>query len=132
MERLRGDGRLQGLVLSVLLPGLMWMGTGGLLRANPSGGVVTHGAATIDGSVEGHLKVFQSSNRAVINWEEFNIGAGELTEFIQPGRGSVALSRVVSGNPSSIYGTLKANGGHILINTAGILVAPAGWWTWAG
>ena len=94
--------------------------------SNPSGGVVTHGGVEIDGLDPAHLKIFQSTDKAIINWQDFSIGQGEITQFFQPGKSSVALNRVVSGNPSAIYGQLKANGGIMLINPNGILVGASG------
>lgn len=108
----------------MLIPGLALLPPG--VRANPSGGVVAAGLAEINAENPAHLMIFQQSNRAIINWQDFNIAAGEITEFIQPGVDAMALSRVVSGNPSAIYGLLKANGGHILVNQNGILVGPGG------
>ncbi len=95
------------------------------LIGNPSGGTVTQGSATF--SVDaGHLTVNQSSHRAVINWQDFSIQPGELTKFNQPSPSSAALSRVVGVNPSSIYGTLQANGQIYLVNPHGILIGPTG------
>jgi len=95
------------------------------LMANPSGGAVAQGTATISGGA-GNLFINQSSDRAVINWQNFSIQQGELTQFIQPNSSSATLSRVTGGDPSSIYGTLSANGQIFLVNPNGILVGPAG------
>ena len=51
----------------------------------PSGEAVTAGSATFDRPAEGQLNVNQSSHRAVINWDSFNIGEKAKTEFFQPG-----------------------------------------------
>ncbi|NNE91957.1 MAG: filamentous hemagglutinin N-terminal domain-containing protein, partial [Verrucomicrobiales bacterium] len=115
---------MQRLVLSLLLPAFAALPPN--LQANPTGGVVVHGGVGFEGLDTGHLKILQSTDKAIINWQDFSIQAGEVTEFIQPGRGSLALNRVVSGNPSAIFGTLKANGGVMLINTNGILVGAGG------
>lgn len=124
LKRLRLASALQAAVITALAPGLLLFPTSGW--SNPTGGVVAHGAAEINADIAGHLKVLQQSNRAVINWESFSISAGEITEFVQPSASAIALSRVIGGNPSAIYGTLKANGGHILVNQNGILVGPGG------
>src|SRR5262245_56908107 len=89
-------------------------------KANPLGEQVAAGSATFnrDGST---LNV-TTSDRAVINWQDFSIGAGELTRFLQPNASSAVLNRVVSGNPSSILGSLQANGQVYLVNPNGILV----------
>jgi len=91
----------------------------GAALANPQGGVVSNGSATIQQS-PGSTVIQQNSQQAIINWQSFNIGSGETTHFQQP-TGGVALNRV---NPqqgaSQIFGTLSATGQIILINQAGI------------
>ncbi|NBT48674.1 MAG: filamentous hemagglutinin N-terminal domain-containing protein, partial [Actinobacteria bacterium] len=77
--------------------------------ANPVGEQVVGGAATFqrDGN---KLTVNQATDRMAVNWQSFNIGAGESTHFNMPSSTSAALNRVIGGNPSSIYGSLSANG----------------------
>ena len=93
--------------------------------ANPSGGVVTSGSATI-GSSGSTLTVNQTTDRAIINWNDFSIASGETTRFVQPSATSAALNRVTSANTSSIIGTLSANGQIYLINPNGITVGAGG------
>jgi filamentous hemagglutinin family protein len=95
------------------------------LSANPTGGQVASGSASIT-TVPGTVTVNQGSNIAIINWQTFSIGAGELTKFIQPSSTSAALNRVLGGQTSIIDGTLSANGQIYLINGNGILVGPGG------
>lgn len=88
--------------------------------ANPNGGQVIKGNATITRS-QSQVIIQQKSQKAIINWKKFNIGANQTTSFIQP-KGGVILNRVV-GQPfaaSRIFGTLNATGKIILINPAGI------------
>jgi filamentous hemagglutinin family protein len=95
--------------------------------ANPQGGQVVGGAASIQGQGTPTVTVTQSSQNAIINWYTFNIGAGETTQFIQPNAGAIALNRVTGGlGPSTIYGHLKANGRIFLINPDGIMIGPGG------
>lgn len=96
-----------------------------VLRANPSGGSVAAGTAGIS-SHGSTLTITQGSNRAIINWQDFSISAGETTRFIQPSSSSAMLNRVIGGNPSQIHGRLQANGQVYLINPNGILVGPGG------
>lgn len=100
-------------VLLTLLPGVS--------PANPVGEQVAAGAATFQRAGNA-LTIRQSSDRAVINWQGFSIGASELTKFIQPSASSAVLNRVVSGSPSSLLGQLESNGKVFLINPNGILV----------
>jgi filamentous hemagglutinin family protein len=70
--------------------------------------------------------VNQASQQAIINWNSFNIAAGEKTQFVQPNTSAIALNRI---NPaqgaSQIYGSLSSNGQIILINGAGIHFGPS-------
>ena len=97
-----------------------------LNAANPVGEQVVSGSVSFDRTVPGVLSIGQGSDRAIIDWQDFSIGADNLTKFLQPGASSAALNRVVGGNPSSIYGQLQANGQIFLINPAGILVGASG------
>ncbi len=92
----------------------------GIARANPEGGIVSGGSATItpDGST---LNVIQHTDRAVIDWRSFNIGVGEHTQFYQPNSSSIVVNRVNNADPSQILGTLSANGNVVLINPNGVV-----------
>ncbi|MEJ0071670.1 MAG: hypothetical protein WDO24_26330 [Pseudomonadota bacterium] len=48
-------------------------------NANPQGGSVAGGSASIVASAPGRLDVNQSSDRLIVNWQGFSIGAGEIT-----------------------------------------------------
>lgn len=102
---------------SIAFPPSLW--------ANPTDGVVVGGDASI--SSEGStVTIEQHTDKAIIDWGGFSIGAGELTNFIQLSEFSAVLNRVTGGDPSAIYGTLQANGQVFLINPNGILVGPGG------
>ncbi|MCX6907223.1 MAG: filamentous hemagglutinin N-terminal domain-containing protein, partial [Verrucomicrobia bacterium] len=96
------------------------------LWANPEGGAVVAGGAAINPAGPGALTINQSTMRAIINWQNFSINAGEFTKFIQPSTAAATLNRVLSANPSAIYGTLQANGQIFLLNPNGIVVGPGG------
>ena len=89
--------------------------------ALPEGGHVTHGNASIDyGS--NRVDIHQTSNRAVLEWQSFDIGRDATTEFHQPSSTSTALNRVTgSQDPSKIFGTLKSNGRVVLLNPNGMI-----------
>lgn len=89
----------------------------------PTGGQVAAGVASI-GTNGNTMTVTQSSDRASINWNTFDIGSQAAVNFVQPSSSSVALNRVNSGNASQIFGTLTANGQVYLINSAGVYFAP--------
>jgi len=88
--------------------------------ANPVGGAVSAGAASISSSGT-TTTVVETSNKAVIDWQSFNIASNETTQFIQPSSSSIVLNRINSGNPSQIFGHLDANGNIIILNPSGVL-----------
>lgn len=65
--------------------------------------------------------VQQQTDRVILNWENFNIGAGNTLEFRQPNADSAALNRIFQSDPTQILGRLEANGQVYLINQNGII-----------
>jgi filamentous hemagglutinin family protein len=86
----------------------------------PTGGNVVGGSASI-GQTGNTMTIDQSTNRAAINWQTFNIGSGYTVQFNQPGSTSITLNRVVGGVPSNIQGSLLANGQVWIQNANGVL-----------
>ena len=81
---------------------------------------VTSGRATAVSTTD-TLRVTQQSDRAILNWKSFNIGADGKVIFEQPDASSIALNRIFQNSPSKIFGSLQANGQIYLINQNGIL-----------
>ncbi|MFI4941534.1 MAG: filamentous hemagglutinin N-terminal domain-containing protein, partial [Burkholderiales bacterium] len=96
---------------------------GGGNAALPTNGVVAAGTAAI--GVNGNaMTVNQATQSAIINWGTFNIGSAASVDFVQPNSSATALNRVLSANPSQIYGSLISNGTVFLVNPQGIVVGP--------
>lgn len=87
--------------------------------ANPTGATVVRGNVTI--TQDGNRMIIRASNGSIINYLNFNIGAGEVVRFIQPGDWARVLNRVTSNDPTQILGTLRSNGQIYLVNPAGIM-----------
>lgn len=92
----------------------------------PQFGTVVNGTASIN-STGTQMTVTQTTKGAIINWGEFNIGAGYGVTFDQQfGASSVTLNRVIGfgygygANMSMIDGSLSANGSVFIINPAGV------------
>jgi filamentous hemagglutinin family protein len=85
----------------------------------PTGGQVSAGQASVSAN-GAHMVVNQSSNRAAINWQSFNVGKDAHVQFQQPSAASVTLNRVMSADPSQIFGRISANGQVVLTNPAGV------------
>ena len=86
-----------------------------------TGAVVTSGAADIarTGNV---TNINQSTEKAAINWQTFNIRPDETVNFNQPGASSVTLNRVIGNERSVLEGALNANGQVFLLNSSGVLI----------
>ena len=86
----------------------------------PSGAQVVAGTVSI-ASQTGALAIHQSSNKAIVNWQSFNIGKDAAVNVHQPGVDAALLNRVLSSDPSRILGSLKANGQVFLVNPNGVI-----------
>lgn len=92
--------------------------------ANPTGPDVRNGQVHITGLGGAQVNIEQLTNRAIVNWDSFSIGAQEAVRFLQPSQMAVILNRVTGQDPSQILGSLSANGQVFLINPNGILFGP--------
>ncbi|OGT24904.1 MAG: hypothetical protein A2W47_00185, partial [Gammaproteobacteria bacterium RIFCSPHIGHO2_12_38_15] len=85
---------------------------------------VTSGDVALSQQSLQKLEVTQKSQKAILNWESFNIHEHESVHFKQPENG-ITLNRI---NPrqgvSEIFGKLSSTGRIILINPAGIYFGP--------
>lgn len=91
--------------------------------ALPNGEQVIGGSASFDRSTKNVLNITQKTDRTVINWNRFDIGANATTQFYQPNSSSLAVNRVVGkkDDPTQILGSLKANGRIMVLDRNGVL-----------
>ena len=84
------------------------------------GGWVTSGTASqlINGNT---LQINQHSDKAILNWQSFNVGKENTVNFVQPSASSVALNRIQQQDPSKILGQITANGQVYLYNQNGFI-----------
>ncbi|AMM25089.1 hypothetical protein AX767_12480 [Variovorax sp. PAMC 28711] len=88
-----------------------------------NGGAVTVRAPTALANGGLAMRIDQTSNRAILNWQTFSIGALDRVNIAQPGATSVLLNRVTGAQASTIAGQLTANGHVFLVNPAGVTFA---------
>ncbi|WP_371134980.1 filamentous hemagglutinin N-terminal domain-containing protein, partial [Rhodoferax sp.] len=108
---------LAGVVSSLLSSGAALAAPG--LTELPTGGKLVAGSASISGA-NGHLSIQQSTPRAAIDWQSFNVGSQAQVQFLQPSAASVTLNRVLGGQASEILGRIAANGQVFLVNPSGV------------
>ncbi|TYC59804.1 filamentous hemagglutinin N-terminal domain-containing protein [Rhodobacterales bacterium] len=113
------------LATTAICTGLLGTIGAALAQDLPTGGSVAAGDVSI-GQSGADMTVRQGSDRAIVNWAGFSIGSGNSVTFIQPGSTSAILNRVTGDTPSSIAGSLNANGRVYLINPNGIAITPSG------
>lgn len=87
---------------------------------SPTGGSVVAGTAGISqaGAV---TNINQSSQKAIINWQGFSVGAQNTVNFNQPNSSAATLNRVIGNEQSIIDGAINANGQVFIVNSAGVL-----------
>jgi filamentous hemagglutinin family protein len=102
-----------GQALAQSLPGAL---------TGPAGGQVVAGQAAI-AQAPGRTTITQGTERAAIDWQQFNVGSQHTVQFVQPGQGSWTLNRVVGPDPSVIAGRVQANGGVAIVNQSGVVFA---------
>jgi filamentous hemagglutinin family protein len=89
----------------------------------PTGGQVVAGQATISQTqtpTSATMNINQTSQRAVVNWDSFNVGKNAQVNFNQPNAQAVILNRVTGASASMIDGAVRANGQVVLVNPNGV------------
>lgn len=89
--------------------------------AAPNGANVVHGSVNISQSGSNTV-INQNTDKAIINWNSFDINKGESVLFNQNSSSSIILNRVTNGMPTNIFGSISANGNVFILNQAGVLV----------
>ncbi len=119
-SRSKRGGRARRALLAAALLGAAAPGWAIDATALPSGGRVVAGQASVVQS-GASLDVRQASERLIMDWSRFDIGAQARVGFTQPSAASVALNRVSGGQASTILGQLTANGQVWLLNPQGVV-----------
>lgn len=120
-------GALASAVVGLMLSGGSGAQSPPTITQLPTGGNVARGSATISQTVTAQaaaMVVNQTSQRAVVNWDTFNLGQAASVHFAQPSAQAVTLNRVNDANPSQIYGRITAPGQVYLSNASGVYFSP--------
>ncbi|MCA0961246.1 MBG domain-containing protein, partial [Salipiger bermudensis] len=92
----------------------------------PTGANVAAGNVSIATPGAQTMTITQGSDRAVVNWDSFSVGAGASVDIRQPSSTSAILNRVTGSTDSRIHGRLTANGQVHLVNPNGIFIGKTG------
>ncbi|WP_084360810.1 two-partner secretion domain-containing protein, partial [Hydrogenophaga palleronii] len=111
------------LATATLMSGTAFAQTAPAPHALPSGGQTVAGQTDISSSGS-TMTIDQSSARAAIDWQSFNVGRDAHVRFVQPDANAVALNRVQGPDASQIFGRVTANGQVFLSNPNGVYFAP--------
>lgn len=90
------------------------------INALPTGGQVVAGQSAITQNGN-QLTIVQGSDKSIINWQSYKIGSHAEVNYIQNNANAISLNRVITGDPSAIFGKLNSNGQVWLINPNGVL-----------
>lgn len=112
--------RILGLLITSLFVSNQSQANPPAANALPTGGTVTSGIGSIS-SMGSALSVTQSSQNLFTQFDTFNVGAAASVQFLQPNSSAIAVSRIVGGEVSQIFGRLSANGQLFLLNPRGVV-----------
>lgn len=91
------------------------------VNPQPTGGTVISGQAGINQLNPNTVQINQSSQKAIIQWQTFDVAKGEKVAFETPDKEAITLNRVMGRNASDIEGNLTSNGQLWIINPNGVL-----------
>lgn len=116
-----GAGTSQRPLLLAPLAGALLLATALQAGAQslPQNGHIIAGSASINSSGN-VLNVSQSTQSALIQWQTFNIGAGNRVNFNLPSSQAVSINQITGGTASTIAGQMVSNGQVFLLNPSGI------------
>lgn len=102
-----------------LLGGAATIAIASTAMAGPRGEKVVRG--DVNFTRRGHMTLIEASNNSIINYSSFDILSHESVQFMQPGSNARVLNRIQSQLPTTIDGSLMANGIVYLVNPAGVI-----------
>ncbi|MGE4323811.1 MAG: filamentous hemagglutinin N-terminal domain-containing protein, partial [Sphingobium sp.] len=97
-----------GLQVAAEIDPSLWVGANGPVESAGEGGRTS-------------VTVEQTEQKAILNWDSFNVGRETDLKFNQGGSDWVVLNRVHDATASQIHGTINAPGTVLILNQNGIL-----------
>jgi filamentous hemagglutinin family protein len=88
--------------------------------ANAADATVTLGSGSVS-TVGNTTTIKQNSQNLAIDWVGLSTAANEALIFNQPNSSAIALNRITGSSPSTLLGSLTANGQVFILNPNGVL-----------
>ena len=111
--------------LRLRAPGALLVCAGTLCVLVPQAAAQVQGEQVQRGSARferlNNRTVIRAADGTIINYQRFDVRAGESVQFIQPNSNARVLNRIQSAAPTRIDGQLTANGQVYLVNRAGVV-----------
>ena len=98
----------QGLLATGLIAGQLLLAP--LTYAGPEGGVVISGQGNVNTISPTHTDINQQSQNLLMNFDSFDVSSDESVLITQPNAGAWFVGQVEGGSPTSIFGSITANG----------------------
>jgi len=89
--------------------------------ALPQGSNVINGNVNIDSNAN-TMNINQTTNRAEIHWNSFDVNKHETVNFNSLNRSDITINKVVGGSPSLIQGMLNSNHTVAILNEYGMTI----------
>lgn len=94
---------------------------GNIAIENPQ---VISGTVSFEGLQGDHALISQQSDKAIVDYSQFDVLAGGSVHFDQPSAQAAILNRIHSATPSTLNGTITATGQLYFVNPAGVSFGP--------
>jgi filamentous hemagglutinin family protein len=109
---------LKGGKISLVVSAIL--GSAIIASAAPTGEQIVSGNVSIDRTIQNTTNVNQTTNKSIINWQNFNVAGNETVNFNMPSSNSSSLNRIIGNESSAIYGKINSNGQVFLVNQNGV------------
>jgi filamentous hemagglutinin family protein len=85
---------------------------------------VVSGQVSFEGLQSNAATITQHSNKAIVDYQRFDVLAGGAVNFDQPSAQAAILNRIRGADPSFLNGEINANGQVYFVNPAGVTFGP--------
>ncbi|MDZ7685026.1 MAG: filamentous hemagglutinin N-terminal domain-containing protein [Gammaproteobacteria bacterium] len=119
--------RLRPLTAHMIRRGLLASGLAGhlvfapLAKAGPDGGEVVTGEGSVSKPSATETHIDQQSQNLLMRFDSFDVDADESVLITQPNATAWFVGEIDGGRPTSIFGSITANGQIALVNPHGVI-----------